>query len=303
MEKEKIFISHGDIILDKIYDENLNLLKQDGGGCNWNDLYNLAIMGETCFAIGSKGNDQESNIAIQSLSKANINTNYVLTENKKTNIMNIIIPNSNLKDNSILHSWYSPITNEFTMKFSDNLPTKLPKELKNKQLYVILDKFLPINLKFLKNMPSNCKICLDIGHIRFFEHFTKQYLTSFFSMANFIQLNNNVTNLLFERFSIKNEIEFFKLFHFDLLVLTKGKNGATFLFYDQNELKVINKVPETIVDIVDSSGAGDAFFSKTLQQYAYCDKINTNFVNKTFALANKASRDIISQIGSRKKIK
>lgn len=28
---EKIFISHGDIILDKIYDGDLNLIKQDGG--------------------------------------------------------------------------------------------------------------------------------------------------------------------------------------------------------------------------------------------------------------------------------
>ena len=55
----KIFISHGDIILDKIYDGDLNLIKQDGGGCNWNDLYNLSLMGETCYAIGTRGNDEE----------------------------------------------------------------------------------------------------------------------------------------------------------------------------------------------------------------------------------------------------
>lgn len=53
MPKKKIFISHGDIILDNIYNENLELIKQTGGGCNWNDLYNLAQMGETCYAIGS----------------------------------------------------------------------------------------------------------------------------------------------------------------------------------------------------------------------------------------------------------
>jgi len=38
---------------DKIYDENLNLIKEDGGGCNWNDLYNLALMGEKCYAFGT----------------------------------------------------------------------------------------------------------------------------------------------------------------------------------------------------------------------------------------------------------
>ncbi len=53
MPKEKVFLSHGDIILDNIYDENLVLIKQDGGGCNWNDLYNLSLMGENCYALGS----------------------------------------------------------------------------------------------------------------------------------------------------------------------------------------------------------------------------------------------------------
>lgn len=49
----KIFISHGDIILDNIYNEKFELIKQDGGGCNWNDLYNLSLMGESCYAFGS----------------------------------------------------------------------------------------------------------------------------------------------------------------------------------------------------------------------------------------------------------
>lgn len=300
MEKEKIFISHGDLILDKIYDHHLNLLKQDGGGCNWNDLYNLSLMGETCYAIGSKGNDKEGDLALQSLSKSHVNTNYVITENKKTNIMNIIIPDNKLTDNAILHSWYCPITNEYTMNFSNTLPVTLPEELKNKQLYIILDKFFPINLQFLQNAKSlDCKVCLDVGHIRFFEHFTRQYLINFFSMAQLVQMNETVTDLLFERFDVQDEIEFFKLFHFDLLVLTRGKKGATFIFNENGEIKVIHKSPEIIVDITDSSGAGDAFFSMVIKEYAYCQKIDTNFVNHTFTLANRASRDVISQVGSR----
>lgn len=304
MKKEKIFISHGDLILDKIYDDNLNLIKQDGGGCNWNDLYNLSLMGETCYAIGSKGNDKEGILAIQTLANNNINTDFVITENKKTNIMNIIIPAGNLKDNSILHSWYSPITNEYTMNFSENLPIDLPEETKDKELYVILDKFLPINLNFLKFLSSyDCKICLDVGHIRFFEHFTRQYLSQFFEKAHLVQINDNVANLLFERLHVKNEIEFFKLFHFDLLVLTKGKRGATFVFFEKDEIKIVDKHPEIIATIVDSSGAGDAFFSTVIKQYAYCDKIDNHFVNHTFRLANQASRDVISQVGSRIKFK
>lgn len=299
MKKEKVFISHGDIILDKIYDKDLNLIKQDGGGCNWNDLYNLSMMGEKCYAIGSKGNDTEGNIAIQSLIESNVNTDYVISENKKTNIMNVIIPDIKLQDNSILHSWYSPITYEYTMNFSENLPTELPKELENDDIYIILDKFQPVNLRFIQNIKSNYTLCLDFGHIRFFEHFTKQYLSLFLEKAKFIQLNNNVIDLLFDRFEVKNEIEFFSLFNFDLLVLTKGKKGATFIFKENDEIKIVDKKPEVIVDIVDSSGAGDAFFSKTLQQYAYTNNINIDFINMTFKLANKLSCEVISQVGSR----
>lgn len=299
MKKEKVFISHGDIILDRIYDKDLKLIKQDGGGCNWNDLYNLSMMGEKCYAIGSRGNDAEGNIAIQSLIESNVNTDYVISENKKTNIMNVIIPDRKLQDNSILHSWYSPITYEYTMNFSENLPTELPKELENDDIYIILDKFQPVNLRFIQNIKSNYTLCLDFGHIRFFEHFTKQYLSLFLEKAKFIQLNNNVIDLLFDRFEVKNEIEFFNLFNFDLLVLTKGKKGATFIFKENNEIKIVDKKPEVIVDIVDSSGAGDAFFSKTLQQYAYANSINTDFINMTFKLANKLSCEVISQVGSR----
>ncbi len=295
----KVFISHGDIILDKIYDGNLNLLKEDGGGCNWNDLYNLAYMGEKCYAFGSAGNDREGTIALNSLNKVGINTEYVTIENKETNIMNIIIPNDVLKDNTIIHSWYSPITNSYTMNFSNNLPTTIPDELKDKEIYIILDKFLPINLTFLKNI-SNKKVCLDVGHIRFFEHFTKQYLINFFKEANYMQLNDSVSPLLLERLQVKNFVELYNLLNLDLLVVTKGKKGAVFVFKENEQIVEIEKSPTVVVDIVDSSGAGDAFFSCFVREYAYSNKIDSDFLDKTFELANSASREVLSQIGSRR---
>ncbi len=158
---DKIFVSHGDIILDKIYDGDLNLIKQDGGGCNWNDLYNLSLMGEKCFAFGTCGNDEEGKIALSSLKRANVDISNVYVENKATNIMNIIIPNSKLHDNSVIHSWYSPTNMSYTMNFSNNLPKEFPSNLQNSQVYLILDKFLPVNLEFLKSI-KNKKVCLDV---------------------------------------------------------------------------------------------------------------------------------------------
>lgn len=296
----KVFVSHGDIILDKVYDGDLNLIKQDGGGSNWNSLYNLSYMGECCYAIGSCGNDEEGKIAISSLKNYGVNTDFIKCENISTDVMNIIIPNkSELGDDSIIHSWYSPITNKRTIYFRDNLPTHLPAEINDKDIYVLLDKFETINLEFLNNIP-NKTVCLDIGHPRFIEHFTKQYLTSFFKNANLVQLNNNVASLLFERLQIENEFDLFNLLDLTLLVITKGKKGASFIFKDNGKLVCIDKSPETIAKVVDSSGAGDAFFATLIREYAYSDCINADFINNTFSMANKASRDVISQLGSRR---
>ena len=275
---KKIFVSHGDIILDKIYNGDLEFIKQDGGGCNWNDLYNLSLMGETCYAFGTAGNDEEGKVAISSLKRANVDTSYIEIEEKSTNIMNIIIPNSNLNDNTVIHSWYSPITNKFTMNFSENLPKKLPDSLQNNEVYLILDKFLPVNLEFLESI-QNRKVCLDIGHIRFFEHFTRQYLLNFFKNADYVQLNNSVTDLLFERLDVKDEAELFELLDLKLLVLTKGKKGAIFFFRDNNyNIVSILKKPEIVVNATDTSGAGDAFFSMVVREFAYADKIDEFFV-------------------------
>lgn len=297
---KKIFVSHGDIILDKIYNGDLEFIKQDGGGCNWNDLYNLSLMGETCYAFGTAGNDEEGKVAISSLKRANVDTSYIEIEEKSTNIMNIIIPNSNLNDNTVIHSWYSPITNKFTMNFSENLPKKLPDSLQNNEVYLILDKFLPVNLEFLESI-QNRKVCLDIGHIRFFEHFTRQYLLNFFKNADYVQLNDSVTDLLFERLDVKDEAELFELLDLKLLVLTKGKKGAIFFFRDNNyNIVSILKKPEIVVNATDTSGAGDAFFSMVVREFAYADKIDEFFVDNTFSLANAASRDVLANLGSRK---
>lgn len=296
----KLFISHGDIILDNIYNGDLKLIKQDGGGSNWNTLYNLSYLGENCYAVGTCGKDKEGDIALSSLKAGNVNTSLVRRDDISTSIMNIIIPNqTNLGDNSIIHSWYSPITNKRTLFFRDNLPIELPEDILKNDIYVLLDKFETINFDFISNL-KNKKICLDIGHIRFIEHFTKQYLTMFFKTANLIQLNETVKPLLFERLQIQNEFDFFNLLDLDLLVVTKGKKGATFIFKEGNELKSIDKEPEIIAKVVDSSGAGDAFFASVIQGYAYADNINSDFINKIFSTANKASRTVISQIGSRR---
>ena len=298
---DKIFISHADIILDKIYDSKFKLIKQDGGGCNWNDIYNLSILGEKCYAFGSCGNDEEGKIAINSLKKAGVNVDNIMIDNNiSTAVMNILLPDEEtLGENDIIHTWYSPITNKNTMHFSDNLPLDIPKEFEDKEIYIILDKFEAINYEFLQRI-QNKKVCLDVGSEEFIEYYTNQYLISFFKQANIIQINNNIRNYLFNKLKICNEIDFFNLLDLDLLVITNGKKGAKFLYKENGKIKLCDKKPEILVDAIDTSGAGDAFFSVIIREYAYCDKIDEEFINHTFKLANKSSREVLSQLGSRK---
>ncbi len=299
--KEKIFVSHADIILDKIYDSNFKLIKQDGGGCNWNNLYNLSLLGEKCYAFGTAGNDEEGKIAIESLKRAGVNTDNVLIDNNiSTAVMNIIMPeNEAIGDNDVFHTWYSPITNKNTMHFSDNLPLYIPKDFNDKDIYIILDKFESINFDFI-NRIKNKKVCLDVGDDEFIEYYTNQYLLNFFKTAKLMQLNCNICDYLFNKLKIKDEIEFFNLLNLDLMIITKGKKGARFIYRRNGEISIIDKVPKIIVDAVDTSGAGDAFYSIFIREYAYSDMVDEDFINHTFDKANQFSREVISQVGSRK---
>ena len=87
----------------------------------------------------------------------------------------------------------------------------------------------------------------------------------------------------------------------DFLVITNGKKGASFIYKENNELVRIDKSPEIIAELVDSSGAGDAFFATLVKNYAYQNKIDDEFIVNTFLEANKASREVVSQLGSRRK--
>lgn len=295
-----VFVGHGDIMLDKIYDSNFNLLKQDGGGCNWNTLYNIAITGENCYAIGTCGKDNEGKLALESLNRANINTNFVEYEDKSTNVMNIIIPTGDLDDNTIVHTWYSPLNGLRTVNFSDNLPTELPHELENKDLYILLDRFRPVNLKFINNIP-NKKVCLDIGHIRFFEGYSGEYLDNYLKHVDFVLLNREAAPLLYKKLGVANIEAFYEKYKFDLLAMTAGKNSTKFFIKDENNNTLyIEKVPEIVDDVTDNTGAGDAFFANLIQQYAHRKIVNSEFVDIAFKAANEATKQVVQYLGSRK---
>jgi len=303
MKDNVLFVGHGDLMLDKIYDHNHNIIREEGGGCNWNVLYNLAYSGEKCYAIGGIGNDEDGNKTLESLNKVGINTEYVIREAKGTNVMNIIIPDSkNIGDNDVVHTWYSPITNKLTINFSNKLPSTIPEELKDKQLYIILDRVRKVNLNFINNIEHK-KVCLDVGHIRYIRHFDGDYLKKFLLKANLLLLNMHTSKMLYNKLGIEDEVELFNILKLDLLVITNGKNKSTFMFRKNKEVEIIHKQPKLVREVVDTSGAGDAFFASIIKHYAYNGKVNSEFIDKVFEEADLKARETLKFIGSRREKK
>ncbi len=250
-----IFIAHGDITTDIIYDYNLNILKKDGGGCNWNVLYNLACMGSKCYALGTVGPDEEGKIAIDSLQRVNINTNYVEIEpQKRTTTFHILMPKTLSGDNSIIHSTSNPFTGEPSVTFSDNLPIQLPEDLNsNQDLYILLESIRPVNFNFINSIPSK-KVCLDIGDEVVFQDYDSLYIYNFLKQVNILLLNGKTTHSLYHKLSVKDDYEFYSLLNLDLLIKTDGAKPVHFLFNSNNfSPQSIFRKPTLASSVVDNT--------------------------------------------------
>ena len=114
-----------------------------------------------------------------------------------------------------------------------------------------------------------------------------------------IQTNEKVENYIRKRFGYSNISSLYKILQPNLLVVTKGKNGADFITSD----KIWHKGIEKPAIEVDTTGAGDAFFSVIISNYYEYIKdknaIDDTFVNNTFYEALKVTKQVVSYMGSR----
>lgn len=297
------FVGFGELVVDKTYDEKGTLLKQDGGDTTWNILYHLGLMGEKTYAIGAVGNDENMKVAINSLRNAKVNTDYIEVQNKKTNVIYSTLRIDEEGKNNITFSEESPLDGEVCFQISQQLPTILPEEIREKNLIVILMDLHKQNIDFINGI-RNKKVALDLGHVEFFEKSDSKYILQFLKKIDICQLNGDVVKELLKKLNVSNEIELYKKLNLELLIITYGKNGAKFLYQENKEIREINKKPKKVIEnVIDTSGAGDGFLSvilKVYNRYASQNKnIDKNFVDNAFALANSFSCQIIQQIGCR----
>jgi fructoselysine-6-P-deglycase FrlB-like protein len=299
------FVGCGELILDKIYrkDPELKLVKQAGGGTVWNILANLAKHNEKTIAFGICGKDKESDAAINSLNELGVDTSYIKKAKKRTNIVSMIIPDGEPNDDSVIRSAISPVTNKNTITYSNNMHQLLPKELEGKRPVCIFENIMKPNFKLIKSLDSaKAILALDIGHRGLVRGLPSRYILECLVRFKFMQTSQKVVPVLCGKLGVKNEEELFKKLALDILIITKASDGAKCLWRLGNRVYVFEHKP-IAQTIVDSTGAGDAFFSIMLKEYAHLkmhDKPMTKkWIAKSLELANNYASHAIKFVGAR----
>lgn len=303
MKERYVFIGFGELSIDKIYDKTGNLIKEDGGDTIWNIIYNLGLMNEKAYAIGIVGNDNNAEIAINSLKNVNVNTDYIKIENKKTNIIYAMLDTDENGKNNIKFSKKSLIDNKLSYEISQNIPIEIPEEINQKNSIIVLMNFDNQNVKFIDSI-KNRKVALDIGHSKMLENLNSDYMIEYLNKVNICQINYKILEVILKKLNIFNEIDLYSILNLDLLIITYAEKGAKFIYNENDEIIQTIKEPSNVIDNpIDTSGAGDAFFSVILKEYnSYLTEgknIDINFVDSIFDKANKYACEIIQKIGAR----
>ena len=287
-------VSIGDLVVDYYY-KNDKLLGINGGMTSHNIIANLAKMNVNTSVFGCCGDDIQGEVAINSLEKINVDisnikklknvrtrcfhVSYYEKDNKLTFTSKKRCPFCNNKkwyDESLIDTSYilSNIKEDDILVF-DNL---------NSKNQLIIDK-------------SKNKKVIDLGQYFEFENLTNEEIIN--KIANkfeIINFNERVTKYLINRFDLSSDKELYDIIKSNLMTITRGEKGATFITNDNlYDFKLINKG-----NVVDSTGAGDAFISSIIK-----DTIKNNFnydgnnLEKWYENSNKLTFKVVSKMGAR----
>lgn len=268
-----------DLVLDYYYNDG-NPLAVDGGISVHNIIANLSYRGLKTCVIGACGNDIQGDISIDSLKHLNVDTSYIEKfPHVKTRKMHV-----NFIDNSFVSKRKCPICGKKEW-YNDSLlsPEKVLSEIKSNDILVFAGAN-PFNKKILDNCPN--KAFIDLGYYNELENYSDQYILDFFKRKfEILNINERVDNYLKERFKNK------RIYNGNIIVITRGKKGADFIYNGKVIKKQLNPVEE-----VDANGAGDSFFSSIIYDYLNKDDFN---VDKSFETATNLTGQVVRNLGAR----
>ncbi len=280
-------VSIGDLVLDYVYEDN-KLLGVNGGMSSHNIVANLAGQGADTSVIGVCGDDIAGETSIKSLSDLNVDTSGICKlENVNTRCFHI-----NMTKNGFTSKKRCPICNKKHWYDESKMIVSDVLENISKEDMLVLDNLNKVNIEII-NKTEN-KIMLDLGQYYDLEKYSKKEIKDILKRPfEIVNLNERVEKYLLKLFDIKN---ISKLINSKLIIITRGKEGADFVFNDKKVHKKLNKVSKE----VDANGAGDAFFSVFIYEYLQNNQIiDENYIDNTFDKAIKLTQKVVKQIGAR----
>lgn len=289
------YVALGDLVVDRIYQKNgqeINLVKVDGGSSRFNVIANLAARNNNTYVISACGKDIMGKIALNSLERLNVDTSDVIIKpDIQTRAYHLIIQGNYHKSTKIC-----PICGTKTW-YKDPIVTKeYCKSLLRDDDVLILDGLKPENIPIITEF-LNEKV-IDIGRIKRLENLSNQEILNILNNRNIqiMQLNETVEKYLIKRFKINDILDVYNILNPNLLIVTRGRNGAEFAIKN----RVITKTLKTYKREIDDTGAGDAFFSMFIQCY-YDNRKNVTreWLDTSFDLANELTAKVVSHLGAR----
>lgn len=287
------FVVLGDLIAD-LYYNGTKLIGIDGGSSRFNVVANLASMKCNTVAIGGRGNDKIGNRILKRYTQLGVDTSNVRCKNQPTRAYHLVIDQAMLPKITYECSKISPTDYACTW-YEDSLQDiEYCRGQVTKSDVVILDKLDEFSRKIINDF--ECYKALDIGNSNGLEKLNDNQITALKGKLSLLQLNERVIPYLMQRFQYSDILDIYKLLQPRLMIVTRGREGADFVF----ENKVIQKKLINSAEELDPTGAGDAFFSVFIKEYFSTSReIDDEFIHRTFSQASSLTADVVRNVGAR----
>ena len=287
-------VSIGDLVLDYYY-KNGKLLGVNGGMTSHNIIANISKFNIETIVYGVCGNDIQGEIAIKSLSDLGVDTSNILKlDDMRTRCFHVSYIESD-EGLTFTSKKRCPFCNEKKWYDESKIEeVKIINSIDNDDL-LVFDNLNIKNMRIIDNT-SNKKV-LDLGQYFELEKMTDDEIIKHLrNKFNILNLNERVEKYLIKRFHVKNIIDIYRLINPELLIVTRGKKGADFV-YNCNLIKLNLENPSNEVD---PTGAGDSFFSVFIAQYVLNNyKMDEEYIKNTFQKATKLTNKVVKKMGAR----
>ncbi len=239
------------------------------------------------------GNDIDGEIAKKDLMDLGVNINFIKKCNTYTRNFHITID-----ENKIISKKVCPICGEKKWYEKSKVNDDFPTELIEKGSLYIFDTINKNNLKIIEKLKNKkIKLAIDIGQIGNLKYLRKDEIVDrFLNKFNFVQLNECVAKFLIEKFQYDDYKRINEIFNSDLVIITFGNDGATFIIGEKEYMFQIGKPAKEL----DATGAGDLFFSVILENLINSNyDINESIINKAYNEALEKVSILVGKVGAR----